>query len=265
MIKIAYSPLFCHPVPETHRFPMAKYRLIPQQLLKERIIQEHALFHPQLASETEILSTHTLEYWQKLKTGTLSRAESRRIGFEMSKELITRERYIAHATYECALYAKEYGISLSVSGGTHHAFADHGEGFCILNDVCLASNLLLARRQAKRILIVDLDVHQGNGNAMLMANTPNVFVFSMHGKKNYPFYKPPSTLDIEFDDGTTDEMYLTALYETLPSIIATFAPELIFYQSAVDILATDVLGKLSISMQGLSVCKAVVSVMSLYL
>ena len=250
MLKIAHSPLFCHSVPASHRFPMAKYDLIPQKLLQEGIITPDNLFHPQLLSEQEILTTHTADYWHKLKTGTLTDKEIRKIGLPMSAELVKRERYITHATYECALYAKEYGISLSVSGGTHHGFADHGEGFCVFNDVCVASNLLLARGQAKRILSVDLDVHQGNGNASIMANNPAVFVFSMHGKKNYPFIKPPSDLDIELDDGTGDEAYLMMLGETLPKIIREFDPDMLFYQAGVDVLATDKLGKLSLSMAG---------------
>lgn len=231
MLKIAYSPLFCHRLPVSHRFPMAKYDLIPKKLLTDGIITQDNLFHPELLSEQEILSTHTADYWHKLKTGTLTDKEIRKIGLPMSASLIKRERYITHATYECALYAKEYGISLSVSGGTHHGFADHGEGFCVFNDVCVASNLLLARGQAKRILSVDLDVHQGNGNASIMANNPAVFVFSMHGKKNYPFIKPPSDLDIELDDGTGDEAYLTILSETLPKIIHNFDPDMLFYQA----------------------------------
>lgn len=250
MLKIAYSPLFCHAVPDSHRFPMAKYELIPKKLLADGIITQDNLFHPQLLSENEILTTHTPNYWHKLKTGTLSPQEIRKIGLPMSAELVKRERYIAHGTYECALYAKKYGISLSVSGGTHHAFADHGEGFCVFNDICIASHLLLNRKEAQRILIVDLDVHQGNGNASIMANHPHVFVFSMHGKKNYPFYKPPSDLDIELDDGTGDEMYLAILGETLPKIIREFDPDMLFYQAGVDVLATDKLGKLSLSMAG---------------
>mgnify|MGYP002655785127 FL=1 len=250
MLKIAYSPLFCHHLPVSHRFPMAKYDLIPKKLLTDGIITQDNLFHPELLSEQEILSTHTADYWHKLKTGTLTDKEIRKIGLPMSASLIKRERYITHATYECALYAKEYGISLSVSGGTHHGFADHGEGFCVFNDVCVASNLLLARGQAKRILSVDLDVHQGNGNASIMANNPAVFVFSMHGKKNYPFIKPPSDLDIELDDGTGDEAYLMMLGETLPKIIREFDPDMLFYQAGVDVLATDKLGKLSLSMAG---------------
>lgn len=251
MLKIAHSPLFCHAVPDGHRFPMAKYDLIPQKLIADGIITADNLFHPQLLSEDEILTTHTADYWHKLKTGQISRSEMRKIGFEWSQKLITRERYIAHATYECALYAKEYGVSLSVSGGTHHAFADHGEGFCIFNDVCVASHLLLQRGQANRIVIVDLDVHQGNGNASIMADNPSVFVFSMHGKKNYPFVKPPSDLDVELDDGTGDDVYLAKLAEHLPQVLECFRPDMMFYQAGVDVLNTDKLGKLALTQDGL--------------
>lgn len=250
MLKVAFSPIFLYQVPEKHRFPMQKYRLIPQRLIEEGILSEDNFFAPDKLTEEEILTTHTLEYWQKLKTQTLSRKEARAIGFEMTPELVERGRYIAHATYECALYAKQYGVSLNVAGGTHHSFADHGEGFCVFNDVCIASNLLLSRGEAERILVVDLDVHQGNGNASIMANEPRVFVFSMHGEKNYPFRKPPSDLDIELANDTDDETYLTQLKQTLPNLIAEHKPDLIFYQSAVDVLATDKLGKLALTPEG---------------
>ena len=250
MLKVAFSPIFLYQVPEKHRFPMQKYRLIPERLIEEGILSEDNLFAPDKLTEEEILTTHTLEYWQKLKTQTLSRKEARAIGFEMTPELVERGRYIAHATYECALYAKQYGVSLNVAGGTHHSFTDHGEGFCVFNDVCIASNLLLSRGEAERILVVDLDVHQGNGNASIMANEPRVFVFSMHGEKNYPFRKPPSDLDIELANDTDDETYLTQLKQTLPNLIAEHKPDLIFYQSAVDVLATDKLGKLALSPEG---------------
>lgn len=250
MLKIAHSPLFCHAVPDNHRFPMAKYNLIPQQLLAEGTILPHNLFTPEFLSEAEILTTHTPEYWHKLNTGTLSDKEIRKIGLPMSPALVKRERQISHATYECALYAKEHGVSLSTSGGTHHGFSDHGEGFCVFNDVCIASNLLLNRKQAQKILSIDLDVHQGNGNAAIMAHNPNVFIFSMHGKKNYPFIKPPSDLDIELDDGTGDDEYLSILSQTLPTLIEKTRPDLLFYQAGVDVLATDKLGKLALSMQG---------------
>lgn len=250
MLKVAFSPIFLYQVPEKHRFPMQKYRLIPERLIEEGILSEDNFFAPDKLTEEEILTTHTLEYWQKLKTQTLSRKEARAIGFEMTPELVERGRYIAHATYECALYAKQYGVSLNVAGGTHHSFTDHGEGFCVFNDVCIASNLLLSRGEAERILVVDLDVHQGNGNASIMANEPRVFVFSMHGEKNYPFRKPPSDLDIELANDTDDGTYLTQLKQTLPNLIAEHKPDLIFYQSAVDVLATDKLGKLALTPEG---------------
>ena len=253
MLKIAYSDVFRYSVPEKHHFPMQKYTMIPERLLAEGTIKPDNFFAPARLSEDEILTTHTADYWYQLKTQTLPRKEARVIGFEMTAELVERGRYIAHATYECALFAQQYGVSMNVAGGTHHAFAGHGEGFCVFNDVCIASNLLLNRGQAQRILVVDLDVHQGNGNASIMADEPRVFVFSMHGAKNYPFRKQVSDLDIELDNDTGDTEYLQILAQTLPRLIADFAPDMIFYQSAVDILATDKLGKLGLTIEG---CKA---------
>ena len=253
MLKIAYSDVFRYSVPEKHRFPMQKYILIPERLLAEATISQDNFFAPARLSEDEILTTHTAEYWYQLKTQTLPRKAARAIGFEMTPQLVERGRYIAHATYECALYAQQYGVAMNVAGGTHHSFADHGEGFCVFNDVCIASNLLLNRGQANKILIIDLDVHQGNGNASIMADEPRVFVFSMHGAKNYPFRKQVSDLDIELDNDTGDAEYLQILEETLPHLIADFAPDMIFYQSAVDVLATDKLGKLGLTQAG---CKA---------
>jgi acetoin utilization deacetylase AcuC-like enzyme len=253
MLKIAYSDVFRYSVPEKHRFPMQKYTMIPECLLAEGTIKPDNFFAPARLSEDEILTTHTADYWYQLKTQTLPRKEARVIGFEMTAKLVERGRYIAHATYECALFAQQYGVSMNVAGGTHHAFAGHGEGFCVFNDVCVASNLLLNRGQAQKILVVDLDVHQGNGNASIMADEPRVFVFSMHGAKNYPFRKQVSDLDIELDNDTSDTEYLQILAQTLPRLIADFAPDMIFYQSAVDVLATDKLGKLGLTIEG---CKA---------
>lgn len=253
MLKIAYSDVFRYSVPEGHRFPMQKYTMIPERLLSEGTITQDNFFAPAKLSEAEILTTHTPEYWHKLRTQTLDRKEARAIGFEMTPALVERGRYIAHATYECALYAKQFGVSLNVAGGTHHSFADHGEGFCVFNDVCVASNLLLSRGEASKILIVDLDVHQGNGNASIMADEPRVFVFSMHGEKNYPFRKQISDLDIDLPNDTEDEAYLSILSDTLPRLIKEVAPDMIFYQSAVDVLATDKLGKLALTLEG---CKA---------
>jgi len=253
MLKIAYSDVFRYSVPEKHRFPMQKYIMIPERLLAEGTISQDNFFAPTRLSEDEILTTHTEDYWYQLKTQTLPRKAARAIGFEMTPQLVERGRYIAHATYECALYAQQYGVAMNVAGGTHHSFAGHGEGFCVFNDVCIASNLLLNRGQAKKILVIDLDVHQGNGNASIMTGEPRVFVFSMHGAKNYPFRKQVSDLDIELENDTGDAEYLQILEDTLPRLIAEVAPDMIFYQSAVDVLATDKLGKLGLTQAG---CKA---------
>lgn len=250
MLKVAYSPVFTYQVPERHRFPMQKYPMIAERLLAEGTLTQDNFFAPQLLSEAEILTTHTLEYWQHLKNQTLPHKDARAIGFEMTPVLVERGRYIAHATYECALYAKEHGVSLNIAGGTHHSFADHGEGFCVFNDVAVASNLLLHRGQANQILTVDLDVHQGNGTAHIFASEPRVFTFSMHGAKNYPFRKQASDLDIDLPNDTGDDEYLSTLSETLPRLIAQVQPDMIFYQSAVDVLATDKLGKLALTREG---------------
>lgn len=249
MIKIAHHPLFCHAVPDGHRFPMAKYRLLPEKLLGMGFTADN-FFTPNLLSPDEILTTHTADYWHALDTQTLPAKACRAIGLPMSPELVLRERYVCHATYECALYAKQYGISLSTSGGTHHAFADRGEGFCLLNDICIASHLLLQRGQAKRILIVDLDVHQGNGNASIMVDNASVFVFSMHGEKNYPYHKPKSDVDIDLPCGTDDKTYLKILSEQLPNIMDSFNPDMMFYQAGVDVLAVDKLGRLALTLDG---------------
>lgn len=250
MLKIAHHPSFYYPVPDNHRFPMHKYQRLPELLLSEGTVNLDNFFIPVLLNEAEILTTHTADYWHKLKTQTLSRQEERAIGLAVTPALVERGRMLAHGTYECALYAKTYGIAMHIAGGTHHAFADHGEGFCVLNDVCIASHLLLQRSEAKRILIVDLDVHQGNGNASIMADEPRVFVFSMHGAKNYPFRRPPSDLDIDLANDCDDVTYLSQLHATLPRLLAQFMPDMIFYQAGVDVLATDKLGKLALTRSG---------------
>ena len=251
MFKIAHSPIFCHAVPEGHRFPMAKYEKLPQKLIADGIMAPSQFFEPPMATIDEILTTHTQGYWHALDTLTLPAKECRKIGLPMSQALIDRERYVVGATIACANYALTDGFALSTSGGTHHAFADSGEGFCILNDVCVASNVLLRDRLAKRILILDLDVHQGNGNAAIMADNPDVFVFSMHGEKNYPYHKPKSDLDIALADGTGDDEYLALLTNHLPRVLDEFCPDFVFYQAGVDVLAEDRLGRINLTMDGL--------------
>lgn len=250
MLKIAYSPVYAHPLPEGHRFPMLKYELIPGQLLHEGTITEHNLFEPEPCPREIILWTHDETYLNKLLHQTLTPSEQRKIGFPQSQELTNRELVITQGTIDCCHYAFEHGVSLNVAGGTHHAFREHGEGFCLLNDMAVAANYLLHKKLSKKILIIDLDVHQGNGTASIFGNEAAVFTFSMHGGHNYPFHKQRSDLDIPLTDGMDDRAYLGILSEALNGLIETVKPDFAFYLSGVDILATDKYGKLNISMNG---------------
>lgn len=249
-IKIAFDPIYAHPLPEGHRFPMLKYELIPGQLLHEGTIGPTNIFAPDLCAEEIILWTHTKEYVDKLQHQTLNQSEQRRIGFPQSPQLTKRELVITQGTIDCCHYAFNNGVALNVAGGTHHAFADHGKGFCLLNDHAVAANYLLHHRLATKILIIDLDVHQGNGTAKLFENKPDVFTFSMHGQHNYPFHKERSDLDIPLAGGTDDVTYLNILSQTLPKLIDEVRPNFCFYQSGVDILETDKFGKLKVTLDG---------------
>lgn len=250
MVKIAYHPLYAHPLPEGHRFPMLKYELIPAQLLHEGIITADNLFAPELLSEENVLLSHDPGYWAQLKDMTLPEREQRRIGFPLTAQLLERELRIAQGTIDGAFYAKQYGLAFNVAGGTHHAGSNWGEGFCLLNDQAIAANHLITKKIYSRILIIDLDVHQGNGTAEILGNRPEVFTFSMHGEKNFPFRKEVSDLDIGLDEGVTDETYLAILDKTLPELYARHQPEFVFYLSGVDVLSTDKLGKLALTKSG---------------
>lgn len=250
MLKIAFSPTYKYELPEGHRFPMAKYELVPDQLLYEGTVRNDNFFHPGLLDEPTALLTHTPDYWRKLNDIDLSDKEIRAIGFPINEKFMHRGRHIAQGTVECALFALQHGVALNVAGGTHHAFADRGEGFCCFNDQAVAANYLLHHGLAKRILIVDLDVHQGNGTASIFSDEPRVFTFSMHGERNYPLRKEQSNLDIGLPDGMDDAPYLRLLRNTLPRLLDEFQPDFVFYQSGVDILETDKLGRLSVSREG---------------
>lgn len=249
MIKIAYHPIYAHPLPEGHRFPMLKYELIPAQLLHEGTIESTNLFAPEPTAEANILATHHADYWQQLKELTLPYKEQRRIGFPLDAQLVEREIRIAQGTIDGAIYAQQNGIAFNVAGGTHHAGSNWGEGFCLLNDQAIAANYLLNKNLAKRVLIVDLDVHQGNGTAEIFEKEPRVFTFSMHGDKNFPFRKEQSDLDIALADGTSDDEFLDILSKQLPIIIQKHHPDFVFYLSGVDVLESDKLGKLALSKQ----------------
>lgn len=250
MLKIAFSPVYQYELPEKHRFPMVKYELLPEQLLYEGTVTEDSFFHPPVLDEPTILLTHDEQYWHKLRKQQLTAKEIRAIGFPMSEKLVQRGRHIANGTIHCALFSRQYGVSLNVAGGTHHAFADRGEGFCLLNDIAIAANYLLSEGIVDKILVVDLDVHQGNGTAKLFENDPRVFTFSMHGAKNYPTRKEKSDLDIGLPDKTEDEPYLRLLRNTLPRLIDEVEPDQIFFLSGVDVIYSDKLGRLSLSIAG---------------
>jgi acetoin utilization deacetylase AcuC-like enzyme len=249
-LYIAYDPIYAHPLPEGHRFPMEKYLLIPMQLEYEGVITKENLFAPAPCLLETVLLTHDEAYVNKLLTQTLSTKEQREIGFPQSPALTAREFIITQGTIDCCFYAFKHGISLNVAGGTHHAFVNKGEGFCLLNDVAVATNYLLHKKIAARILIVDLDVHQGNGTASIFKNNLNVFTFSMHGQHNYPFRKEESSLDIGLPDGTNTQTYLKILTEHLEPLIKKTNPDIIMYIAGVDILDTDKFGKLNVSKQG---------------
>ena len=249
MIQIAFDPIYAHPLPENHRFPMLKYELIPQQLMHEGTCNVDHFFRPGSCERDVILNTHDEVYFDKLIKQQLSPSEQRKIGFPQSPELIQRELVITQGTIDIALHALNHGAGLNIAGGTHHAFAERGEGFCLLNDMAIAANYLLKNKFCRKILIIDLDVHQGNGTAKLMEKTPEVFTFSMHGGSNYPFHKEISDLDIELENGTTGESYLALLTKHLPKIIEEFQPDFAFYLAGVDILDTDKFGKLQVNLQ----------------
>ncbi len=264
MLKIAFHPIYKYPLPKGHRFPMEKYELIPQQLLYEGTCEPKNFFEPGMPDEVDILAVHTKEYYDSLINLTIERRAARKIGFPLSEALIERELRIAQGTMQGCEYALKNGIAMNIAGGTHHAYTDRGEGFCMFNDQAIAARYLLGKYGTndkqiaslrsegliKRILIVDLDVHQGNGTAEIFQNDNSVFTFSMHGAGNYPFKKEESDLDIAVPDGSGDEVYLQKLKETLPRLIEEQKPDFIFYLSGVDILETDKLGRLNCTVEG---------------
>ena len=250
MIRSAHHSIYAHPLPEGHRFPMLKYEMLPEQLVREGTCQREQFFAPTRILDEHIIQTHCAAYYKQLKQVSLSKKEVRKIGFPLSKELIERECIIAQGTLAGCEFALKNGVSFNIAGGTHHAFFDRGEAFCLLNDQAIAANYLLTTKKAIQILIIDLDVHQGNGTASLFRNNPNVFTFSMHGKANYPFQKEISDLDIPLADNTKDNEYLAVLKTQLGRLFTTVKPDFVFYLSGVDVLKEDKLGRLALSLEG---------------
>ncbi len=249
---LAWHPSYRHPLPDDHKFPMIKYDLIPEQLMYEGCITADALFAPGPAPAETIALTHDAHYMKQVMACGLGAIEMRRIGFPypMTSELVLRECIIMQGTIDCALRALETGFAMNIAGGTHHAFAAKGEGFCIFNDFAIAANYLLKYKKTERILICDLDVHQGNGTASIFRNDPRVYTFSMHSKDNYPLRKEISDTDIELPGGCNDETYLALLTENLESVVRSFRPDILFYLCGVDVLGTDKFGKLNLTREG---------------
>lgn len=247
---IAFHSIYIHELPENHRFPMEKYDLLPRQLIHEGTIEQHQFFAPQSIQNIHVEAVHSRNYLERLRNLELTKKEQRVSGFIHNDTLIKREWTIMEGTRQSAELAMEKNICFNIAGGTHHAFSDRGEGFCLLNDQVIAANWLLKQKKVNKILILDLDVHQGNGTAALCANLDNIFTFSMHGRNNYPLRKEHSDVDIELDDGTKDAAYLYQLKEGLDNIMNSFEPEFIFYQAGVDVLESDKLGRLNLSLDG---------------
>ena len=250
MIRIAHHGIYAHPLPDGHRFSMLKYEMLPEQLVREGTCKREQFFAPNRIADVHILRTHCPEYYAQLNTLSLSKKDIRRIGFPLSATLIERECVIAQGTLLGCEYALKNGIAFNIAGGTHHAFYNRGEAFCLLNDQAIGADYLLASGKVNKILIVDLDVHQGNGTAVLFQKNPKVFTFSMHGKANYPFQKEESDLDISLEDNTTDDEYLDLLETHLTHLLATIKPDFVFYLSGVDVLKEDKLGRLALTLEG---------------
>ena len=251
MLPIAFAPCYAHPLPAGHRFPMLKYELLPEQLLHEGTANAADFFVARHPPDLDILRVHDADYYHRLRTGQLTRQEERATGFPWSAELFEREITILGGTIEAARLALVHGVAFNIAGGTHHAFRARGEGFCLLNDQAAAAAWLLAAvPTVRKVLIVDLDVHQGNGTAAIFQHEPRVFTFSMHGGRNYPARKETSDLDLPLPDGTDDAHYLHLLAATLPRLLDEVQPDFVFYLAGVDVLATDKLGHLALTREG---------------
>lgn len=250
MIYIAYSPEYYQPLPEGHRFPIQKYPGIKERLLKEGVFSQKNFFEPKVKDDFMVSLVHDMGYIEKLNKRENIEVEERRIGFPLNQAFVNREKLICTGTAQAALFAVENGVSFNIAGGTHHAHKDFGEGYCIFNDIAVAAQYLLRETEIKQILVVDLDVHQGNGTATIFQNESRVFTFSMHCENNFPLRKAKSDLDIPLDHHTNDSEYLGILKEQLPKLIECVKPDFIFFQSGVDILSNDKLGMLKVSKEG---------------
>lgn len=250
-MQVCYSDRYMVPLPATHPFPMPKYKLTRDRLLAEGSLTHWHLIEPALASDEDILLVHTADYWLRCARGELTAAEVRRIGFPWSVALVRRSRAAVQGTIIAARNALRDGLGSNLAGGTHHAFPAHGEGYCVLNDIAIAIRVLQRDGLARRFMVIDCDVHQGNGTAAIFQNDPDVFTFSMHGDKNFPLRKETSKLDIALPNGVGDDEYLQVLAAHVPALLHEFQPDFVFYQAGVDPFEHDRLGKLKLTLAGL--------------
>ena len=250
-MRVFHSNQYTISLPDGHTFPISKYQKIRDRLVDEGTLSQAEVLEPEPAEREEILLVHTADYYDRFVAGGLTPREVRRLGLPWSEALVRRSRFSVAGTVHAARRAMAEGLSANLGGGTHHAFADHGEGFCVFNDIAVAARRLREEGQVRRAAVIDCDVHQGNGTAAIFADEPEVFTLSLHGEKNYPLVKQQSTLDIALADKTEDEEYLYLLEQSLEPVLDRFRPEIVFYQAGVDPLHSDRLGRLALTHEGL--------------
>jgi acetoin utilization deacetylase AcuC-like enzyme len=255
-MKAFFSDTFVLPLPEHHRFPMAKYRRLRERVISEGVLEADDLHVPDAVSWDDLGLVHTSSYIDAVRNGTLDRDSQRRIGFPWSPQMVERSRRSVGATLAAARDVSSRRCtrlcaSANLAGGTHHAFADRGEGYCVFNDVAVAARVLLRDRAIARAAVVDCDVHQGNGTAAIFSSDSAVFTMSLHGANNFPFRKEKSDLDVVFPDGTTDAPYLAALRDHLPAVLDAERPDVVFYLAGADPYEGDRLGRLKLTITGL--------------
>ena len=250
-MRAFYSDHFVLPLPDGHKFPMSKYSRLRERILAEGIVSSDELHEAPLAAIEDLRLVHDAAYVDAVLSGTVAPAIQRRIGFPWSPQMVERSRRSVGATIAAAHAALDEGVAANLAGGTHHAFADRGEGFCVFNDVAVAARVLQRDQLARRIAIVDLDVHQGNGTAAIFSGDESVFTFSMHGDKNFPFKKELSDLDVPLADGTGDDEYLSLLHSHLTAVLNRHQPDFVFYLAGADPFEGDRLGRIKMTIHGL--------------
>ncbi len=251
-MKIFYTDHYVLPLPPGHRFPMRKYGDLRERVTRATWLGSDMLHEPHAASDAELARAHCADYVRRVQSGELDAKAMRRIGFPWTPDMVERSRRSAGATLEACFVALHEGCGVNLAGGTHHAFRDFGEGFCIFNDSIVAARALQANGRVRRVAIIDCDVHQGNGTAVIARNDPSIFTFSMHGANNFPFQKEASDLDIELQDGTSDAVYLQALVRGMAETLERAEPNFVIYLAGADPHEGDRLGRLKLTKDGLA-------------